>query len=153
MGILGAGALAAVVAGSGRGRGATDEPGATSSESTVCRLPQIDRPQRTLDFRTLFDGGLVDRQRSEGAMRWILRSTPKRLAESRRLASLEERCCDGIRFQVIERGDQIHWEITGPASALRTLDALYELPFSVQDDEQAARLWASLDAASCGPGK
>lgn len=61
--------------------------------------------------------------------------------------------CDGIRFQVLERNGHIHWEIAGPQSASRALDALYELPILVQDDEQAARLWASLDAASCGPDK
>lgn len=151
-GLIGVGAVAAIVVGARKKEASSGETD-SAAETTVCRLPPSDRPKRTADFRALFVDALVDRERLPNGVRWILKSDPGRLAESRRLAGLEERCCDGIRFDVSEQGNQIHWAITGPPSASPTLDALYDLPVSVQDDEQAARLWASLDAASCAPGK
>jgi hypothetical protein len=116
----------------------------------VCTLPPADRVQRTSDFRALFDGALIDRQRDAGGVRWILSALAQTEAESRRLAALEERCCDGIRIAVTREGDVVTWQITGPASAAATLDAFYDLPTLVVDD-RAAELWARLDGAACGP--
>ena len=121
------------------------------NETTVCRLPLSDRAQRTADFRALFADALVDRTRLSNGVRWALRGNDTTEAESRRLAALEARCCDGIRFDVARVGDELVWQISGPPSAKATLDALYELPVLVARDESANELWARLDAAACGP--
>jgi hypothetical protein len=68
-----------------------------------------------------------------------------------RLAALEARCCDRIRFDVVRDDDQVVWRITGPASSQATLDAFYEVPNLVREDARANELWAALDAAGCGP--
>ena len=81
----------------------------------------------------------------------MLRATEGTEAESRRLAALEARCCDGVRFDVERLGDRVLWEIRGPASAQATLDAFYELPVLVRSDDGARALWDALDAAACGP--
>jgi hypothetical protein len=119
-------------------------------ETVVCRLPVANRAQRTADFRALFAGTLIDRQRVPGAVRWILRADATTEAESRRLASLEERCCDGVAFEIRRDNDVIQWNITGPRAADPTLDALFDLPVQVASDDGAAALWRTLDAAACG---
>jgi hypothetical protein len=127
-------------------------PGQLPSEGNpVCRLPPSDRAQRTADFRALFVNTLVDRVRLNDGVRWTLRALGTTEAESRRLAALEARCCDGIRFDVVRHGDHIHWQISGPGSATTTLDALYDLPVLVRDEQRVSELWATLDAAACGP--
>jgi hypothetical protein len=125
---------------------------ARTGEPLVCRLPLADRAQRTTDFRGLFADALVERQRLQGGVRWTLRAGPSTESESRRLAALEKRCCDGIRFEIHREGDVVVWQITGPAAANRTLDALFELPTMINSDEGAATLWNTLDAAACGSG-
>lgn len=121
------------------------------NESTVCRLPLSDRALRTADFRALFADTLVDRVRLSDGVRWTLRANETTETESRRLAALEARCCDGIRFDVAREGNELVWRISGPPSAKATLDALYDLPILVRSDESADQLWATLDAAACGP--
>ena len=81
----------------------------------------------------------------------MLRASEATEAESRRLAALEARCCDGVRFQVERRGDDVLWTITGPPEAQATLDAFYELPVLVRSDDGARALWDALDGAACGP--
>ena len=120
------------------------------TERIVCRLPSGDRAQRTADFRALFSAGIVERQRSLGGVRWTLRAQPGVEDESRRLAALEERCCDGITFEIRGDGDVVYWDITGPKAAAATLDVLFHLPMSVMSDEGAAGVWRALDAAACG---
>jgi hypothetical protein len=115
-------------------------------------LPVADRAQRTADFRGLFADALVERQRLQGGVRWTLRAGASTESESRRLAALEERCCDGIRFEIQRHGDLVIWQIAGPAAADRTLDALFELPAMITSDEGAASLWNTLDTAACGSG-
>jgi hypothetical protein len=115
-------------------------------------LPPADREQRTRDFRALFEGALVDRRRDASGVLWILSARQQTEAESRRLATLEERCCDGIRIAVTRDGHVITWQITGPAAAAGTLDAFYDLPMLVVDD-RAAELWARLDGGACGPNR
>lgn len=117
---------------------------------TVCSLPPADRQQRTQDFRALFDGTLLDRRRDAESVSWILSGNDRTDQESRRLAALEERCCDGIRIGITRGADRITWRITGPPSAARTLDAFYELPVLVRDEVRARELWARLDGAGCG---
>jgi hypothetical protein len=112
-----------------------------------------DRAQRTADFRALFADSLTDRTEAPGSVEWTLRATPAAESESRRLAALEERCCDGIRFAVTRQGDSIVWRITGPPSAQGTLQALYHLPVAILDDAEAEELWATLDAGACAPRK
>jgi len=46
----------------------------------------------------LFADSLVERERDESSVRWLLQARPGTEDESRRLAVLEARCCDGIRF-------------------------------------------------------
>jgi len=122
-------------------------------ENAFCRLPAGDRPRRTEDFRALFAGTLIDRQRAPGSVQWTLRGGPDIEAESRRLAALEERCCDGLVFHVYREADRVMWRITGPPASDPALDALYELPVLVATDEGADELWTRLDAGSCGPAK
>jgi hypothetical protein len=117
----------------------------------ICRLPPADRAQRTADFRALFDGTTIDRSRLPDGVRWTLAAGATTEAESRRLADLEARCCDGIRFVVERRGDVVVWEITGPPASQATLDAFYELPMLVQSNEGARALWDALDGGACGP--
>jgi hypothetical protein len=81
----------------------------------------------------------------------MLRADERTEAESRRLAGLEERCCDGVRFDVQRLGDRVLWDISGPAAAHSTLDAFYELPVLVRSDDGARALWDALDRAACGP--
>ncbi len=121
------------------------------NETTVCRLPINDRAQRIADFRALFADTLVDRARVSDGVRWTLRALTTTETESHRLAALEARCCDGISFDVVRQGDQVVWQITGPASVKATLDAFYELPILVRDDARANELWTTLDTAACGP--
>jgi hypothetical protein len=123
------------------------------TEGPVCRLPPTDRAQRTSDFRGLFAETLVDRRRTAHEVRWTLRAGADTESESRRLADLEARCCDGIAFDVRREGDVVVWYIRGPQSAGPTLDALYELPVLVGSDQSAATLWRTLDAAACGPSR
>lgn len=121
------------------------------NEMTVCRLPVGDRAQRTNDFRALFADTLIDRERLAEGVRWTLRADPTVEAESHRLAALEARCCEGIRFDVVREGDRVVWRITGPASAKAIMDAFYALPILARSDRSASELWAALDAAACGP--
>jgi hypothetical protein len=125
--------------------------GLTVTERIVCRLPPADRAQRTADFRALFSGGLVERQRTSESVRWTLRTAPGVEEESRRLAALEERCCDGITFEIRRDGDLLHWDIAGPTAAAATLDVLFDLPLKVMSNEGADAIWRALDAAGCGP--
>jgi len=120
------------------------------SDYIVCRLPPADRAQRTADFRALFSAGLVGRERSSLGARWTLRAQPGVHEESRRLAALEERCCDGITFEIRREGDHVHWDISGPTAAAATLDVLFDLPAKVMSDEGADAIWRALDAAGCG---
>jgi hypothetical protein len=121
------------------------------TEHIMCRLPPADRAQRTADFRTLFSGGLVERQRASQTVRWTLRAAPGVEAESRRLAALEEQCCNGITFEIRLDGDLLHWDIAGPKTAAAILDALFDLPVKVMSNEGADAIWRALDAAGCGP--
>jgi hypothetical protein len=114
----------------------------------VCRLAPADRAQRTADFRALFADAFVGRARIAGGVAWTLLAGTATEAESRRLAELETRCCDDIRFTVDRRGDRVVWEITGPPAAL---DVFYELPILVRSDDGARTLWDALDGAACGP--
>jgi hypothetical protein len=116
----------------------------------VCTLPAADREQRTREFRALFDGTLLDRQRDASGVRWLLSARSQTEAESRRLAALEERCCDGIRIAIACEGPLVTWQISGSSSAAATLDAFYDLPALVVGD-RAAELWARLDGAASGP--
>ena len=116
-----------------------------------CTLPVADRAQRTADFRALLADAFVDRSRTTHGVRWMLRANEGTESESRRLAALEARCCDGVRFEVQRLGDRVLWEIRGPASAQATLDAFYELPVLVRSDDGARALWDALDGAACGP--
>jgi hypothetical protein len=118
---------------------------------SVCRLPPADRAQRTADFRALFDGTSIGRARIADGVRWTLAAGAATEAQSRRLAELEARCCDGVRFAVERRGDAIVWEITGPPASQATLDAFYELPILMRSDEGAQALWDALDGGACGP--
>lgn len=118
---------------------------------TACSLPAADRAQRTADFRALLADAFVDRARTSHGVRWLLRADGHTEAESHRLAALEARCCDGIRFDVQRIGDSVLWDIGGPATARATLDAFYELPLLVRSDEGARALWDALDRAACGP--
>ena len=117
----------------------------------TCSLPIADRAQRTADFRALLVDAFRERTRSADGVRWTLRASESTEAESRRLADLEARCCDGVRFEVARHGDDVQWTITGPPSTRAVLDAFYELPVLVRSDEGAARLWDTLDGAACGP--
>jgi hypothetical protein len=121
------------------------------TEHIMCRLPPAERAQRTADFRALFSGGLVERQRASQSVRWTLRAAPGVEEESRRLAALEERCCDGITFEIRRDGDLLHWDIAGPKTAGATLDVLFDLPVKVMSHEGADAIWRALDAAGCGP--
>jgi hypothetical protein len=121
------------------------------TERIVCRLPPADRAQRTADFRALFSRGIVERQRTASGVRWTLRAERGVEDESRRLAALEERCCDGITFGIRRDGDVVHWDIDGPNAAAATIDVLFELPVNVMSNEGADAVWRALDAASCGP--
>lgn len=120
------------------------------SEQIVCRLPPADRAQRTADFQALFSRGFVGRERSASGVQWTLRAVPGVDEESRRLAALEERCCDGIRFRIRSEGDVVHWDIDGPHAAAATLEVLFDLPIKVMSDEGADAVWHALDAAACG---
>ena len=122
-----------------------------SSPGMSCSLPIADRAQRTADFRALLADAFRERTRSAGSVHWMLRASEATEAESRRLAALEARCCDGVRFQVERRGDDVLWTITGPPEAQATLDAFHELPVLVRSDEGARALWGALDGAACGP--
>jgi len=117
----------------------------------ICRLPPADRAQRTADFRALFNGTSTERARIAGGVRWALAAGASTEAESRRLAELETRCCDGIRFVVERLGNAVVWEITGPPASQATLDAFYELPMLVDSDEGARALWDALERGACGP--
>jgi len=121
----------------------------SDAEGAFCRLPVADRGQRTADFRALLTGALIARARVVDGVRWILRATPAIEAESHRLASLEARCCDGVRFLVVHEGDHVVWRISGPPESKAALDAFYTLPVLVQTDEGAEALWNTLDAAAC----
>lgn len=121
------------------------------AERIVCRLPPADRAQRTADFRSLFSEGIVERQRSARGVTWTLRARPGVEDESRRLAALEERCCDGITFAIRRDGDVVIWQITGPDAAAATLDVLFDFPSRIVTDDGADAVWRTLDAAACGP--
>ena len=115
---------------------------------TFCSLPPADRARRTADFRRLFEDALLDRTRDGDVVVWKLRASDASESESHRLAALEARCCDGIRFEVKRERDTLLWCISGPSSAKPLLDTFYELPALVMTD-RADELWASLDRASC----
>ena len=120
-------------------------------QEVICRLPASDRTQRTADFRALFADAFIDHERTLDGVRWTLRAGAATEAESRRLADLEARCCDGVRFSVDRRGDRVVWEITGPGTAKPLLDAFYTLPILVRSDDGARQLWDTLDGGTCGP--
>jgi hypothetical protein len=125
---------------------------AATPSGASCNLPIADRVQRTADFRTLLSGTFLDRARSPHRVWWMLRADERTESLSHRLAALEARCCDGVRFEVQRLGDRVLWEISGPAGARRTLDAFFDLPVLVGSDEGARQLWDALDASACGPG-
>lgn len=134
-----------------RSHGSSALHAAPTRSAAACSLPTADRAQRTADFRALFANAFVDRARTMHGVRWLLRADERTEAESHRLAALEARCCDGIRFDVQRLGDRVLWDISGPATAHATLDTFYELPVAVRSDEAARALWAALDGAACGP--
>jgi hypothetical protein len=121
------------------------------ASSAVHPAPAADRRQRTADFRALLADAFVDRARTAHGVRWLLRADERTEAESHRLAALEARCCDGLRFDVQRLGDRVLWDISGPGTARATLDAFYELPTLVRSDDGARALWEALDGAACGP--
>jgi hypothetical protein len=123
----------------------------TTPSGASCSLPIADRAQRTADFRALLADAFRERARSAGSVQWMLRASESIESESRRLAALEARCCDGVRFDVERRSDDVLWTITGPPAAQGTLDAFYELPLLVRSDDGARTLWDALDGAACGP--
>ena len=92
----------------------------------------------------MFSEGIVERQRSSRGVRWTLRARPGVDDESRRLAALEERCCDGIAFGIRQEGDVVHWDITGPEAAAATLDALFDLPLKIMSNDGAEAVWRTL---------
>ena len=123
----------------------------TTAPGASCSLPIADRAQRTADFRALLADAFRDRTRSAGSVQWMLRASESTEVESRRLAALEARCCDGVRFHVERRGDDVLWTLTGQPTAQGTLDAFYQLPVLVRSDDGARALWDALDGAACGP--
>lgn len=140
-----------------------------SPGASACSLPPADRPQRTRDFQALFAGAFVDRVRTPDGVAWRLLYSAATERESRRLADLECRCCDGITFDVrIEArpreqpeeqpeespGERfVVWEIRAPADAGAEagalLDVFYEFPVLVKTDEGASAMWSRLDAHAC----
>lgn len=88
-------------------REAEADAAAPEGRGDTCRLPPADRAQRTADFRALFDGTFVDRARLPTGVCWTLRPSETTEAESRRLAALEARCCDGVRFEVSREAERI----------------------------------------------
>lgn len=127
------------------------QPAAAHPLVTACSLPYADRPQRTADFRALVADAFIDRSRSTHGVRWLLRADERTEAESHRLAVLEARCCDGVRFDVQRLGDRVLWDISGPADTHAVLDAFYQLPMLIRSDDSARQLWDALDRAACGP--
>jgi hypothetical protein len=115
----------------------------------ACSLPPADRPQRTRDFQALFAGAFVDRVRAPGGVVWRLLYNAATERESRRLADLECRCCDGVTFDVRVADGFVSWEIQAPAEAAALLDVFYEFPVLVTTDEGAGAVWSRLDAHAC----
>ena len=115
-------------------------PTASGESGPSCSLPVADCAQRTADFRALLADAFRERSRSSGGVQWILRAIGSTEAESHRLAALEARCCDVVRFHVERRGDEVLWTISGPAAAQAILDAFYELPVLVRSDDGARAL-------------
>lgn len=145
--VIAAGALGVVLV---TRRRRSRDSAADGRSGAVCTLPPSDRQRRTEDFRALFDGRLLDRRRDADGVSWVLSASDATDRESRRLAALEERCCDGIRIGIARTLDHVTWRITGPPSAARTLDAFYELPVLVADGVRARELWVRLDGVGCG---
>lgn len=120
-----------------------------SPNAGACSLPPADRPQRTRDFQALFAGAFVDRVRTPDGVAWRLPYSLATERESRRLAELERRCCDGVTFDVrIDEGFVV-WEIRAPAEGGALLDVFYAFPVLVTTDEGASAVWSRLDAHAC----
>jgi hypothetical protein len=120
-----------------------------SRDRRVCSLPPQDRPQRTRDFQALFTGSFVDRVRTPTGVVWTLLYSPATEQESRRLADLERRCCDGVTFDLRVGGEFVVWTIEAPIEAAPVLDVFFELPELMKSEEGASAAWSRLDAHAC----
>jgi hypothetical protein len=104
-----------------------------------CALLPTELTQRAAEFRRLFSQHLVDRSRDGSTVIWRFRAAPGVEEGSRRLASLERACCDGLTFEITRTQDFVTWSISGPTRAKTLLDEFASMPSTVQGSEAPAR--------------
>jgi len=68
--------------------------------------------ERLAEFRRLFTGFLVGRERSEAGIRFRFRGDPGVEAWVRDLAAREKECCAFFDVAVAASGDEVRWDVS-----------------------------------------
>jgi hypothetical protein len=109
-----------------------------------------DTPEQRLDeYARLFANALVDRERRDGAVAFVLRDDPGIRAAVQDLAHREAACCPFLAYRVETIGERLVWTITNRvngedrAAAEAMLGIFYALPDRAISRARAARpTWA-----------
>jgi len=86
--------------------------------------------ERLAEYRRLFGGDLVGRERTEEGIRFRFRVRDGLAEEIRDLAAREKACCAFFDFDIREHGDEITWDasVIDDPVARQILDEYYALP-------------------------
>ncbi|MBL8778246.1 MAG: hypothetical protein JNK12_20075 [Acidimicrobiales bacterium] len=86
--------------------------------------------ERLAEYRRLFGGDLVGRERTEEGIRFRFRVRDGLAEEIRDLAAREKACCAFFDFDIREHGDEITWDasVIDDPVARQILDDSYALP-------------------------
>lgn len=91
--------------------------------------------ERLAEYRRLFGGDLVGRERTEEGIRFRFRVRDGLAEEIRDLAAREKACCAFFDFDIREHGDEITWDasVIDDPVARQILDEYYALPGSAAE--------------------
>jgi hypothetical protein len=91
--------------------------------------------ERLAEYRRLFDGDLVGRERTDEGVRFRFRTRPGLAAEMRDLAAREKACCAFFDFDIHEHGGEITWDasVVDDPIARQILDEYYALLDTLTD--------------------
>jgi hypothetical protein len=95
--------------------------------------------ERLLEYRRLFGGHLVGRERTATGIRFRLRADKGVEAWVRDLTAREQACCPFFGFRVATQGDAVIWDsaVVDDEIARAVLDEYYDLPVTAFDSVEA----------------
>ena len=93
----------------------------------TCSLDSAGQEERLGEFAELASAALFEAVRTPRGARLSLRRGDSVQASLSRLIEAERRCCSFLEFAVEVRDTSIRVEVTGPPSARRLIDRLFDL--------------------------